>query len=743
MRKFELGVGVCAMGWVLAGCSSDSSSVSSLEVPAQVQFVDAQNSGSLTLSPGVLAVTYDEDPTQFWIHDDSMEALDTVNMILCSVQQTRFDHASVLNAGPYVALVACEERGGEQSGAGRGGDAATYERFVVDSKRAGPGDPHIVDFWLDTTAPDASTPAIIYGKVTITESPSDSRPFGAFEMHFKQLLASQAHDDPNVLMSGYLKTVDRDDNQAEFAFFNSSGDVTAAQTVGSQAFRQRARLVGMPGGAGRAYSENRYAYNPGTGTVVDGAENFVQFNSSYLARRSVTGSSVIKVFDRNDFNTSVYRYGVYNASTNQRVEQLSGFGVEDANGVHGWAGYHGLWFPSHVTLTDGATLTRRSYEQGGQDETYLAVVVPGILEKRTRSNSTLGNLKNEDLEIFDPTSGTEIRVQWNGTDLMQVATRSGGSWTTQTPASISSSYQTDDWLNFYSQSRGNVQLVWPASAPTDNTVVHMWTHETITADSAEMANGNLTLYGYRNCLKPLLTSNQANFTSAETPFYPDATDVTGVRTYTFNKNTLMLEISGSEVRLGDGVTVSGGPGQFGFECGPLFATSLSTLSEAASQTTTYTWRTGTNQWNQLRTIKTTGGAFVAFDPPMRMSYTHNEPTNTLYHGKTYSLEWTGSDLHGVPFSEGNDNRWRPGFNIPSGTEVTVGNTTYKIKQLEGEQEMVEVGSPSTVIASQGFDLDVILTAPVDETQDPAIGAMPDLDEPPLFVAGVAQNEDGE
>ncbi len=54
--------------------------------------------------------------------------------------------------------------------------------------------------------------------------------------------------------------------------------------------------------------------------------------------------------------------------------------------------------------------------------------------------------------------------------------------------------------------------------------------------------------------------------------------------------------------------------------------------------------------------------------------------------------------------------------------------------------MVPVGSPNTVYAAQGFDIDgQTITAPVASPYvDPAIGAKPTVTAAPLYVAGVAQ-----
>lgn len=739
-----------------SGGGSSSGTVSALSVPEQMSLVDANGSGSqaailqstIAIPDGVHAATgtdYDTDQTRFWVHDDSMEALDTINMILCSIKQSGYDDPSVLNAGPYVALVGCEERGGNGGGQGRGGDQADLERFVVRSSRTSSTSPHIVDFWIEMKdqgdSGNSFQQRILYGKLTIEESPSVNAPNGKFTMRFKELLQSQNHDDPNVSFYGYLKTVPRNDGQSEFTFYMSEGDPDAAVGVGEEAFRMRAHLVAAADGTtGRAYAERKYAYNSGSGTQSGGADYRLQFNANYLARKKVAGGETIQVFDRNNFTTTVFRYGLYHATSGARVDSVSGFGVETLDGRFGWAGYYGLWFPDGVTITNGQQLIRRRFDPNTANESYTAVIVPGRLEKRTRKTITLGDVKNEDLESFDMSTGTQILVQWDGIDLVKVANTGSSGWTRlQTPVSVSSSYSVGDWVNLYSMHRGAVQFTWPSGGLSDAIEAHVWQNSTITANSAEVGGSDLTLYGYHQMLKAGITQNQANFANSETPYHPDALNVGQGKTYVFDAATMMLKLSGSGVKLADGVTVSSGPGMWGFESGPMFTSPLSALSDMSSQTTQYTWTTGSNEWNQLRALTDVQGNVVAFTAPLRLDYTHNEPSNTQYHGRTFMLEWQGTDLHGIPYTENTtDYRWYPEFTIPSGTVLTSSGNSYKVKQLEGEQQMVAVSDPNAVIASEGFDLSVTLSAPAAEFVDPAIGAMPEVTAPPKFVGGKLQ-----
>lgn len=732
----------------LASCGGGSSgggTVQGLQAPQQVSIVEAAGNtpASLILSNNALAVTgsdYETDPTRFWIEDNSMQALDTVNMILSSLQQTRYWEQT--NEGPYIALVSEDDRGG---GGERGNNGTVYEEWIVNSTRADNSSPQLVSFWIEQeeTMGDP-TPSIIYGSLTVTAEPSTDQPLGQFTLYFKNLGVSEASTSTNTNFEGYMRTIARTDGQSEVEFYMSHGDVDSTPALNEYAMRDRVHVVGDPtNDSGRAYTESVFKMNNGS-VFTDEGEYQIEFNADYLARRDVTNSNALSVLDRNDFETRVYRYGVYDNVTEERIEQLSGFPITDSQGANGWAGFYGIWFPEGTTLNNGDTVERRSFESGGSATSYTVFIAPGRLEKRTREEITLGDLIDEVLEYYDP-NGDELKVVWTGQDFVKIASRSGGNWTEIDPAvSIASSFTAGDWVSCWSQARGQVEWTWP-SVLANTEAAYVWQNETINADSSEMANGDLTLYGYYNMLRANITQNQANFLSAESPYLPDATGVsTGNTVYTFDKDTLMLQIGSDPVTLGTGVTVTQGPGLYGLGCGPLFATALTSLNEFGSQSTTYQWNIGDNDWNQLRTLKDAQDNFVQFDAPLRLTYVHSE-TGSAYDTRTFFLEWDGQWLGGIPYEEDTtNNEWNPGFNIPSGSTGTDGTTTYKFKQLEGEQVMVEVGSPSTVYAAQGFDIDgTPITVPTAAPyQDPAIGEKPEVTAAPLYVGGVAQSTDG-
>ncbi|MBL8753708.1 MAG: hypothetical protein JNK15_10435 [Planctomycetes bacterium] len=745
MRKF-----VCSSFVLLAlaacggGGSTATGDVQGLQAPEQVSIVDSETSGSgsLRLPAGLRAIAgsdYETDRTRFWIRDDSMQALDTVNMILNSLQQTRYWEQT--NAGAYRALIEQDDRGGGE----RGNTGKSYEEWVVDSTRASNSAPQIVSFWVSTEESMGQTiPAIIYGKLTVTEEPSDGPPLGQFTLTFQNLPASESATSTATMFEGYLRTVARTDGQSEVEFFMSHGDVGGSLSVGDVAMRERCHVIGNPStDSGRAYAEKAFAMNTGSGTQTDNAEYQLQFNSNYVARREVSNGNALTVLDRNDYETRVFRYGLYDNTTEDRVETQSGFPVEDANGRYGWAGFEGIWFPDNVTLTNGQTIYRRNH-QDNSTTPYSIVIAAGKLMKRTRASITLGDIVNEELEYFSPNGGGEQKVMYTGSDFVRTASRVNGEWQLEnTPVSVAGNFTTGQWCNFWSQARGSVEFTWPASL-ANNVAAFVWSNTTVTADSPELANGDLTLNGYFHMLRANITSDQANFTNSESPYLPDASSTSsGNQTYVFDRDTMLLTLGGNPVTLGSGVTITQGPGMWGLNCGPMFSTALGSFNDIPNQTTSYEWSIGTNPWNQLRTLKDANDDFVQFDPPIRMTYVHDED-GSAFDGRTFFLEFDGTSLRGIPHEQvGETGMWYPLFNIPTGTTLTAGSATYKVKQLEGEQFMVAVGSPSTVYAAQGFDIDgTPITAPDDSGYaDPAIGARPSITAAPLYVGGVAQTSD--
>ena len=764
---------VCAAAaLLLGGCNSSNSPTGTsqpLSVPSQMTVVGAQDNqtGNLRLIPdryvgqppppsqggntaAATGTDYTNDATRLWVHDESLGPMQVINEILCMLDQTGYADPEVLNKGPYVVLVdeaRCEQKGADPSNGGQSTDAAqvAYEEWTVRSDRASAESPHVVSFWIDWEedfGDEQPIAARLYGLLTIYESPSDAAPYGRFVLHFKLLPRAAAPGSTAVIFKGTLSTVTRDDGLAEYTFRNSMGDVDATPQPGQQMSLEQARVV-TDGTTGRAFTAQLRKWNRDGGPEQEASAYHLAYNGQYVARRKVAGTDVVKAFSRTEFDTYPWRYGLYDATTEARLNRQSGFGVRTEAGAYGHAGYHGLWFPENVTVTNGMAVVRPSRESNGTAQSYTVFVAPGKLEKRVRTLSTLANLRNEDLHSWDNQANRPIMVRWTGTDLVKVSMFDNDTQRWQEidpPVSILNNYQPGWWVGFNSPARGEINMIWPEQAPTDATPISIWTVVPINADSPELADGSLALTAYFQMLRSNITQNQANWLNNESPFFADATALNEAKVYSFDKTSLVLKLDDQNVTLLDGVTMNGRNGG-GLHSGPMLTTALEDLGAMQNQGITYRWQTGTQQWNQLRTLRDTNSAFVAFDPPLEFSYTHNDPTNVRFHNKVFRLQYEGfGDLHGIPHEEeAGSRRWYPVFGIPTGTALTNQSGNYKVKILEAEQRMREVQDAQTLITEQGFDLVNTLTPPTDTWREPGIGIKPTVETAPLYIGGVRQN----
>jgi hypothetical protein len=723
---------------VFAACGGGSGGgtsgqIQGLQGPQQVTVIAAGGSSAMNVRlprrvRGIAGSDYSTDRTNFWVRDNSMDALDTVNMILSFLYQTHYWEET--NQGPYRALV---ENTNDRGSGERGGSAKVYAEWVIDSKRADNNSPQIVKFWISER--DGGEETTIYGKLTVQAEPTDEQPLGRFALFFRGLPAEAPHTSTDTTFEGYLRTVTRNDGQSEVEFYNGHGDPATTPPVGERAMLERAHVVGdFTAGTGRAFTEVHHVENQGGSVHQERGAYQIQFDADYLARRETVGDE-LEVLDRHDFTTRVHRYGVYTAANEARATRTSGFPVETQTGAYGWAGYHGIWFPPEVTLTHGMTLLRRSYSNNTTTP-YTLVRVPGRLEKRTRTTITFGDLRNEELQYFSPTAGGEVKVRYTGSDFVRFAHRDNGEWMAdQPPVSIAENFTTGQWLHFWSPTRGNVQVVWPATL-SNSVPAAVWTSTAIHSGSPEVAEGNLTLFGYSRMLRGNLTQDQANFMEGHSPYFPDATSPSeGNHTYVFDRTTMMLRLGELNVNFANGVVPSQGPAQWGLDCGPLFATPLESFEDIQNRNTTYNWTIGTNPWNQLLALKNANQEVVSFAPPLRFQYVHDEP-GSPYDGRTFFLEWDGSNLNGLPYEQ-SEQGWLPRINVPSGTTLSADSVEYLVKQLEGEQRMAAVDDPESIMTEHGFDLSTTLSAPTAAPyQNPAIGARPVLTTPPKYVGGV-------
>ena len=135
---------------------------------------------------------YEKDKTKTFVHEQSGDALEQVNSILCMFDQTKYSDPSLLNAGYYSALVdesACGERDSTEnsSDSSSGGTSASgakeYTTFKVKSERAKATDPQTVSAFVKIKGPN-DAPLSVQVKLVITEGASSFNPLGAFTLSY-------------------------------------------------------------------------------------------------------------------------------------------------------------------------------------------------------------------------------------------------------------------------------------------------------------------------------------------------------------------------------------------------------------------------------------------------------------------------------------------------------------------------------------------------------------------------------
>jgi hypothetical protein len=784
---------------ILAGCSgggggsSSSSSSSSgsgagtgtaLSVADEVSVVEAQASagkikamkiGKIFLSPSDVPADsdYNNDRQEVYVHERSAEAFNIINEILCSMGQSRYDE--MVNLGDYKAQIdtnLCNQDKDSASGAGEssqdqssGSTAPEYEMWTVNSSRADNSSPHIVKVWMHEKA-DGDMPAkVIFIGISITEGTSDTNPYGMFEMNFKSHpVIDGVVDTSTELFKGYLKTEEDTGTDQILLKFVCQGDEGGA--FSEQVVLNRA--ADGSGGSGTVSTSNDW----------DGDISYdIAFDTTYFLREDI-GSGDQMCFSRTTFDETVWDYGLYD-SNGARVNRNSGFSIKKDD-AYGWIGYYGLWLPEDTSVSNGDTVYRVTYGQGGENATpYTVVKKDGRLKKHTRGLTSLNKIKNIPLNYWTPDGN--FNVKWDGSDFFKFAKQNQGTFMFEDMADgdpdkgpLDLSAITFGDLNFHSQSLGGqvrIKLsgcVWDVDQmmytscvypdPADETQVVFFKEDVVFPGDTVPA----ALTCYDNC--PKYTEADGGISGAD-PIY--ASDGMTSHDYSFS-STADDMILKEGVNLLVWVGTADGLYQFGAMSGPLFdatdpaninaldcnwdgdddpATNAQTCGWKAHSELSefYTWETGPNSWNQFTVLKDADGNVLEFQPPLQVQYTHSEADHK-YDGVTFYLEYSGfGNLHGIPgtcidtdtgavTTCGPDTRWVPEFSIADGSEATDGTNDYLIKALRKEQRMsgVELEACSGLSLSS-YDLPLI-----DDWTDPAIGAEPVVTNAPAVIGGVVQ-----
>ena len=715
---------------------------------------------------------YNADPTDVFVHEESVQVFDTVNSILCSIDQTKY--AEMKGKGNYRAQVDADQcESGKDDAAAKAEESQNqssasgmieYENWTVNSSRE-PDEPHVVKLWVEQAGGEHDPPALIYAKMEIYRSASDDNPYGYFRLNFigHPVDESGAPDTSTVIFKGYMQTVQENGTNAVLLqFFNEMSFDNKSFTERATFKRSADGLTGSGTLSAPDFSTMR-SENDTPGTLTFN----IAYNEGYFLKSK---GDAQKCFDRDNFQETVWSYGMYDAN-GARVQINSGFPIRYTTGgedFFGWVGYHGLWMEG-AKPGNGDTVYKQTYTESGEvAEPYTVFSAGGRLIQHTKKNTTLGDLKNVPLQWgeFDVGQGeyVQYRVEWNATEEKMKKTaqlnQQDWSWTPLTPTDLA--FDANDYsFHFWSEGlggSGSFKLKDSGNnpvAPTNGTVVIFHTQDIVYPTDTVPS----TLLCFERCPDPgNLDAGDPNFANIDwfNTGLPTAGDF---HQYNFSTGDMLLKYSTDPIVLDSAneqnpwglhsglLFEDTGPNMGAITCG-----GNSCLWQAYDNMASfYTWETGPESWNQFTAIKDASNDFARFDPPVKTTYQHTQAdtgaVDYKYNGAKFNLEYAGfGNLHGIPgtcitadgeaANCGPGTRWIPEFSIPAGTEVTDVNdsTPYVLKPLGMEQRMTMTDAANCA----GLSLPSYGLPSSGGWQNPNIGDKPEVTNAPAVIGGVLQ-----
>lgn len=676
------------------GCSSGSSSSSSGDVTAlalsnQVSLVQAKESSSsssisaafsrLSLGLNEQGVDWLADESEYYVSDSSLEALDFVNELMCSLDQTH--HYDFLNEGSYIAMVDIDKCEKDKDHSGDSSNQSStqspsLEGWVVDVTRESDDDPQIVKIWINIDD-DEDFFERIHARVIIEEGASDENPYGIFTAYFQGL-----DSDDNTVMEGVL-----DVSETDVGFHSLKMKMEEADG----AFAMYANAVLTPGeDSGVAFAKEVFSFDGEFDDEGEGADlamsgedsSLVAFDADHFLSRTTTvdGGTVDACLDRNNFEELAFSYTLYDEG-GLRKNLNGGFGIKDATGEYGWAGYYGIWFPSEVGVVDGDVFTS---DDGGSS--YEARIGSGRFIERTRQTITLAEIEGDIFHYWDDTEGTVFGVIYENGSLKKISQEQCTEFDCQFVeiAEQEIPIEPNQWFGMWRESFGNLDIRIPEDGllPATLEVPYYIEEDVKPTDFAS----SLSLKCYYDCPKGGLTVEDLNNNE---PFIDDGAEEDEFE-YTFDPTTYTLSNEDGEVTIADGAVIESTSNfSWGIRSGPMITESIENRWEIWDQEVVYVWETGPEQWNKQTALIDSDGVAVAFDRPLQCQYRDAE------YGMVF-LHYEGREnLWGIPWVKMEDTdvdweAWKPLFSIPNGSEIDCEGTTYYSKAQVIEQSMTKV-----------------------------------------------------
>lgn len=346
---------------------------------------------------------YYTDTVNSYVQDQVSKDMEELNGFLCLINAMAPDQ--LFNQGDYIAMVnpkACRPST-QQSGVNMGGEAATsYIAVQLNSTRESNATPMLTRIWLDDfvdTSAASVVPAVPATATSTTlsipmyssasEAPSRTLPYGVFRLDYcKKALTGPSATDPCDKRIGYI-----DANKSGLAFYTldyKTNTQTSSEYLEEFALQLSANSS-TNSGSGIVIKSNT---NNTTGSVETSAIVFAH-SPDYFYRDD--GNRTPQCFNRSDkyAEESVWRYGLYDMTSGERLKHESGFPVEytDSSNVtsNGYIGYWGLWMP--LPVATGSTLTQITYDTyPPTKKDFTLLQAGGKLTKYTTNFKSLSDL---------------------------------------------------------------------------------------------------------------------------------------------------------------------------------------------------------------------------------------------------------------------------------------------------------------------------------------------------------------
>jgi hypothetical protein len=670
-------------------------------------------------SPGT---DYSNQTKDVWV--DDIEALDMVNDILGVVQDSGYEN--FVNAGPYKALVRKVDDEQQSQGGSSTTSTATESlmELVVDVTRESNSSPMNVKIWVtEEDGPGGSI--LIRGYFTVIRGVSDEYPYGEMEAHFK---ASELDDqgeeveDDQVFEMAMSVSADTDGNVivqfVEVGEEEEDGKLIQWDT--------RARVV-----ANADLSEGKaYVYEAETDWDTEELEPgiyYFAYNADYFKDLEIDdedGEMPVEIFDKNDLFHVVYRYKLFDAETGGKVTRNSGFPLRLEDGQYAYVGYYGVWAPYGITVSHGDTVTHAE-----SDEEYTLFKVGGKLTKHTRAQIELGELSGVEISVWDNAQVKDFVVSWDGTAFKKIG------WRNQGTGQIDYFDEPYDDYTFENEWDGGwcealkAHLPLGNLTPADEDIVYYHAEATINPTTAE----DLTLYFWGFALEAPIDQAVIDGAAAGETAYWQGPSVE--KTYEFDAATLLLTDSDEdEVILDEDLDLEDSFYEWGYRIGPLTDDDTYTNADwwqIHGSETYYYWSTGPGEWNQFTTVMDSEENLEAFDPPLRLAYTH-ETANDLngddtHDGKRFSIDYDGFELRIPWYYNPEEEDWMPVLNLKDGTVLEAADGSgdqYVVKAVEEELIMT---NDLDVDPDPDLEIDQTIEPPdltYDETKTDLVGAIP-------------------